>query len=115
MIGQSIKKIRHDTKRGNSTKSFKGYSPFEEANTSEPKPVKKSNDRMYFVDCGVALHLIGDNFSLSLWKRKPYDRQKNYLDIQTSIGVVVSTKEARVYIQVLGTYLYVNQPLLRPS
>ena len=32
-------------------------------------------------------------------------KRKNYLEIQTASGMVLSTKEAKVYIQELGTFL----------
>ena len=88
----STKKNQHDTRRGNFSVSssrserlantnlfFKSYSPTtEEGHTSAAKTE----------------HAV--------------DTTNNYAEFQTASGIVRSTKEAKVYIQEVGTYLQVK-------
>ena len=90
-----------------STIFFKRYSPTkEQANISKAKPTIKSNDRMYIVDSGASLLLMGKVPSMP--RKENIRNIKDYWKIQTANGIVRSTKEAKVHIQKLGTYLYVK-------
>ena len=42
-----------------STKFFKCCAPVDEASTSKPKTIIKSKDRMYIVDSGASLCMVG--------------------------------------------------------
>ena len=64
----------------------------------------KSKDRMFFVDSGVCLRMMGNVLSLSAGQT--IRQTKNDLEIQTGNGIVRSTKEANAYIQDLDTHLY---------
>ena len=83
------------------TKFFKGHSPMEDANT---ETCDESMYRMYIVDSGASLHIIGKVF-LSVSHRRneqPYDKPTNdHLEVQAATGIVRSTEEARVYVQEL--------------
>ena len=97
-VGKSIKKIRHDTKRGKPTKSavkkrvfhrraqhelFNGFSPMEEADTCKPELIIKPKDRMYLVDSGASLHMTEGSL---------FPQEKNTLEIQTANDIVRSTR-----------------------
>ena len=77
------------------TKFFKVYSPTAR-NTSKPKPITKSKDRMCIVDSGTSLHTTGKSFFT-------IRHSKNYLEIKPVSGVVRSTQVARVFFRELGT------------
>ena len=91
-----------------STNFFNSHSLMKEkANTSTAKPFIKSKDRMYIVDCGASLLMLGES-SLNAQDRSNIWKTTGYLDIHTANGVVRSTKEANVHIQELGACLFVG-------
>ena len=81
-------------------KLFKGFSTIEEANTSKPRPIIKSKDRMYIVDTGASLHMMEESSTLSAG-RESIRQTKNYLEIHTANGSVYFSKEAIDYIREL--------------
>ena len=104
MIGQSIGRIRHETKHGNSTKSSaqsKGVTQTCTRQTSSKAALQSkkrlSKDRMYIAGSGPCLHMFGRKFSLSSRrKRKAHGRLKPTLRSKVRMEVR-STTEARVY------------------
>ena len=117
-IGQSTKKIRHDTHRGNSTKSStkqKGLTrtctepPSSNAlrpkNQTNPSPDQSESRR---TGCTLSTVVLMGERCLSPQGQQPSDRPKNNLKIQVANSIVRSMKEARIYIQQLGTHLYMK-------
>ena len=89
------------------TNFFKGYSPIDESSTSKPKSIIKSKERMYIVDRGASLHVMGASCAPQE-TAKPYEQTNNDFEVQTASGIVRSAQEARVYIQEFGTHFYVK-------
>ena len=85
------------------TTIFKIYCTLEEANTSKPKPMTKSTDRMQIVDCAASLHMMREG---CLFVRKRKTTQTTWS--HGASVIVHSTKETRDYIQELGTHFYVK-------
>ena len=83
------------------TKVLKGYSSMEAANTSKPKPILQSKNRMYIVDGGASLHVMGESVPLPQ-ERKPYGRPKTWRS-KPRMTSTVPQKEAIICIQELGT------------
>ena len=83
------------------TKVLKGYSSMEAANTSKPKPILQSKNRMYIVDGGASLHVMGESVPLPQ-ERKPYGRPKTWRS-KPRMTSTVPQKDAIICIQELGT------------
>ena len=60
---------------------------------------------MRIVNCRAYLHMMVKS-SLIGQERKNIRNREDNLEIQTANGIVRSTKEAKVFIQELGTYFY---------
>ena len=88
----------------NCTNIFERYPPSKE-DTS--KTIMMAKDRMCMVDSGASLHLMGEN-SLNAQERTHVRKTIDDLKFQSANGIVHSTKEGKVHIQELGTYLYVK-------
>ena len=83
----------------------RGVSPTEEANTSTPKPIIKSKDRMHVVDSGASLRMMEKALSLRR-KNQTKRHSNNTCEIQTANGMVLFHKNTMVYIQEHGTCLF---------
>ena len=102
----ALKTQRRLTQTCSVQNSSKGYSPIEDANTFKPSMESKDN-AMFIVISGASLHMTGDS-SLSLQEKQTIRQTRHCLDIQDAKDIVRSAKEARVYIQELGTHLCVK-------
>ena len=74
---------------------FKVYSPVEEANTPMGKPIIKWKDRMYIVDSGASLRMVGENVLSLRRKRKTLRQTNDCLEIHATNDIVRFTREAR--------------------
>ena len=65
-----------------------------------------SKERVYIVDSGSSLHMMGLSY-LNHKEKKSIRQSSNILDIQTASGIVVSDTQPKVYIKELGSYLWI--------
>ena len=113
-------RINDTTQCGNYTKSFTRskefttcaqyellQTPLSPTTEDTSKTTMKAKDRMYMVDSGASLHLIGES-SLNAQERTHVRKTKDDLEFQCANGIVRTTKERKVHSQELGTYLYVK-------
>ena len=86
-------------------KFFKGYSSVkEDVHELTSKPIIEPKDRMYNVDGGASIPMMGST-SHTPREKKTIRKTMSYLEIQTASGIVRSTKEANDHIQELVIYL----------
>ena len=95
------------------TNFSRNYVPTKAKNTATGI-VTHSKGRVYKVDSGASLHMMGLS-SLNHNEKKTIRRSRTILDIQTASGVVVSDAQAKVYIKERGAYLWIHLVKDSPS
>ena len=91
-LHQNLYKVKGAFADVHKTTFFKGHTPIEDANTSKPKPIIQSKDRMYIVDSGASLRMMVRKFFLSTGKKNHTTETTHHREIQTSSAIVRSTK-----------------------
>ena len=88
------------------TKFFRRYVPTKAKFTATVLAIH-SKERVYKVDCGASVHMMG--VSSPTHKEKKTIRQAcGILDLLTANGIVVSDTQAKVYIKELGACLWIH-------
>ena len=86
----------------NKTSFFRNYVLTKAKDTATGLAIP-SKGRVYMVDSGALLHMMGLS-SLNHKEKKTIRQSNTTRDIQTANGIVVSDTEAKVYIKELGAY-----------
>ena len=99
ILSKALYKIKDAFADVQKTQFFTGHPPVEEANAFKPKAIIKSKVRMYVVDSGTSLHMMGDT-SLSSQKKTIRQTKLTWRSKPRQAWSVL-------YIQESGTCLYV--------